>query len=303
MASPEVSVIMPVFNTSEELLRRSIRSVATQRDIPVELIICDDGSTPETWGLINQLGDNETFGGLPIYAIRHSRNKGPSAARNTALEYASGSKLVWLDSDDELAPDAIKNLWDISQDDTTKVALSACRVIGRSGQEYVNRSAPYVELIKKYMGSYENPLIQTIFTTQAMMVDKEAFKSIYGFPYFETIVCEQLPVSKHAEMHWMLGRFIMRFGALSLAATDDVCYVYHKQPHGASSDAVMLTARRWAMGQNILRFGPVDLETDPQIDIVPIGRSEQTGAQHFQIQTSTGPVVPVWHGKLGPYQL
>ena len=79
---PEISVILPVFN-SEEFVRKSIESVLVQTFEDFELIIVNDGSTDSSKDIIDSFKDDR------IRLINQS-NQGPGAARNNALKIAQG---------------------------------------------------------------------------------------------------------------------------------------------------------------------------------------------------------------------
>jgi glycosyltransferase involved in cell wall biosynthesis len=92
-----ISVILPVYNRAATL-RRCVGSVLAQTFTDWELIAVDDGSSDGSVGVL------EAFGEARIRVIRHERNRGPAAARNTAIEAARGEYLALIDSDDEWMP-------------------------------------------------------------------------------------------------------------------------------------------------------------------------------------------------------
>ena len=97
---PEISVILPVFN-SEEFIGKAIESVLAQTFEDFELIIVNDGSTDSSKDIIDSFSDDR------IRIINQS-NQGPGAARNNALKIAQGSYVMYLDSDDWFCPDALE---------------------------------------------------------------------------------------------------------------------------------------------------------------------------------------------------
>jgi glycosyltransferase involved in cell wall biosynthesis len=97
---PEVSIIIPAYNRCD-LLKRALRSVLGQTYGEWEAIVVDDGSTDETDAVRGEFPDAR------FRFIRHLANRGPAAARNTAIVAARGSILAFLDSDDEWAPDKL----------------------------------------------------------------------------------------------------------------------------------------------------------------------------------------------------
>ena len=99
MSEPRISVIVPVFNAGADL-ERALASVAAQRRDDVEVVIVDDGSNdPRTLAIL------EKAAGRPGISVHRTPNRGPSAARNLAIEHARGAYVLPLDADDYLAPD------------------------------------------------------------------------------------------------------------------------------------------------------------------------------------------------------
>jgi glycosyltransferase involved in cell wall biosynthesis len=93
---PLVSVIMPVFNGALTIAD-ALASVRAQQDCSFEVIVCDDGSTDTTLSVLQSL-DNT---GLKVIS---QTNRGPSAARNHALQHATGDYIACLDADDLWLP-------------------------------------------------------------------------------------------------------------------------------------------------------------------------------------------------------
>jgi len=92
-----VSVIMPTFNR-EHLISRAVGSVLNQTFRDFELIIVDDGSRDNSGEVIREFNDSR------INYIRHEKNRGVAAARNTGIKAARGEYVAFLDSDDEWRP-------------------------------------------------------------------------------------------------------------------------------------------------------------------------------------------------------
>src|SRR5438552_16330121 len=90
-----VSVVVPAHDRAH-VIERALRSVAEQRDCaPAELIVVDDGSTDRTAEVAQAHGAR---------VLRHDRNRGVSAARNTGARSASQPWVALLDRDDEWLP-------------------------------------------------------------------------------------------------------------------------------------------------------------------------------------------------------
>jgi len=101
---PLISIIMPVFDTDPEMLRRAIESVEAQVYPNWELCLADDCSTrADTKAEIEKL--SVPGGKIKMKAL--SQNAGIAGASNVAIGLAEGEFIALLDHDDELAPDAL----------------------------------------------------------------------------------------------------------------------------------------------------------------------------------------------------
>lgn len=90
-----VSVLIPTFN-SARWVGEALDSVRRQTDTGHELIVADNGSTDDTLSIVRETA--------PEARVVHAAQRGPSSARNAALEVARGEFIQFLDSDDLLDP-------------------------------------------------------------------------------------------------------------------------------------------------------------------------------------------------------
>lgn len=104
---PTVSIIIPTYNRAH-LIERAIESVLHQTYQDFELIIIDDGSTDNTDDIINKFQKKDDR----IIYLKHDRNKGGSAARNTGIKASRGEYIAFLDSDDEWLPEKLEKQMD-----------------------------------------------------------------------------------------------------------------------------------------------------------------------------------------------
>ncbi len=100
---PTFSIVITAFDREREI-SRAIRSCLIQDSADFEVLVVDDGSTDNTYGVAAGIRDPR------LRLIRHSSNRGNNAARNTGALAANGEWIIFLDSDDELAPDALKTI-------------------------------------------------------------------------------------------------------------------------------------------------------------------------------------------------
>lgn len=109
-----VSVVIP-FYKGASTIARTIDSVHNQTVRPAEIVIVDDGS-PET--LPSGLERS-----VPLRVVRHERNRGIPAARNTGLAAACGEWVAFIDQDDEWRPWKLEEQWKIVAKETEERRL------------------------------------------------------------------------------------------------------------------------------------------------------------------------------------
>jgi hypothetical protein len=95
---PTVSVVIPCHN-AEKWIARSIQSVLDQRNIDVEIIVIDDGSTDKSLDIIKSFDARISW--------KTGQNQGGCRARNCGLELATGEFIIFLDADDYIEPDSL----------------------------------------------------------------------------------------------------------------------------------------------------------------------------------------------------
>lgn len=102
MEKEKISIIIPVYNTKPEFLKRCIQSIIQQNYSNLEIIVVDDGSTnAET--LECMVSFEETDERLHII---HQENQGASVARKQGVDVTTGDFLMFVDSDDIIHKEA-----------------------------------------------------------------------------------------------------------------------------------------------------------------------------------------------------
>jgi glycosyltransferase involved in cell wall biosynthesis len=95
----EISVIIPTYNRAL-YLGEALASAFAQSLPPLEVIVCDDGSTDGTGTLVKEF--------QPAVRYLRGEHRGVSAARNMGIEMAQGLYIAFLDSDDTWLPDKLE---------------------------------------------------------------------------------------------------------------------------------------------------------------------------------------------------
>lgn len=117
---PLVTIVIPVKN-EEENIRRCVQSCIDSTHSPKEIIVVNDGSTDETPRILDLMHKE-----CPMLNIIHlSKSIGKKKAIETATEIAKGEIYVFMDSDCNMANDAVENAVKIFMSDRTIGAVTA----------------------------------------------------------------------------------------------------------------------------------------------------------------------------------
>ena len=111
----EISIVIPLLNEAESLpeLTQWIARVLVARGLSYEVLLIDDGSTDDSWGVIEALAaEDDTLRG-----IRFNRNYGKSAALNVGFEAARGRVVCTIDAVLQDSPEELPELYRMITED------------------------------------------------------------------------------------------------------------------------------------------------------------------------------------------
>ena len=110
-----ISIVVPSFNESESLpeLCSWIDKVMQENSFSYEIVIADDGSTDNSWEVIQQLSKTNSC----IKGIKFRRNYGKSAALNIAFAKVQGDVVITMDADLQDSPEEITELYRLIKED------------------------------------------------------------------------------------------------------------------------------------------------------------------------------------------
>ena len=112
----KVSVITPTYNR-EKLISKCIDSFIHQTLEDIELIIIDDGSTDNTSKVISEYKDSR------IKYVKRE-NHGIGSSRNYGIDMSQGEYIVFVDSDDYLATDALEKMYNKAKEENLDIVVS-----------------------------------------------------------------------------------------------------------------------------------------------------------------------------------
>lgn len=99
---PEISVLIPVYNTEEKYLRECVESILNQTFTNFELIILNDGSSNNVEEIIKSYDDKR------ILYYKNEKTEGITKSRNKLISLASGKYIAIQDHDDISFPDRLE---------------------------------------------------------------------------------------------------------------------------------------------------------------------------------------------------
>ncbi|WP_172825495.1 glycosyltransferase [Geobacter sp. DSM 9736] len=137
-APPLVSVIVPTYNRPH-LLPEALRSILDQKYSNIEIIVVNDAGE-DVERLVSSISPD-------IVYLRHDRNKGLAAARNTGIRHARGKYIAYLDDDDLFYPDHVGTLVEFLERNNSQVAYTdsqrSYQILRDGRYEVVKREPAY----------------------------------------------------------------------------------------------------------------------------------------------------------------
>lgn len=121
----KVSVIVPVYNV-ESYIDRCVESILAQSFADFELILVDDGSPDNCGAICDSYAESDSR-----VRVIHQSNGGLSAARNAGIDWAFANSdsewIMFVDSDDWIAPETLELLYQANMQNGTDV--SSCNFV------------------------------------------------------------------------------------------------------------------------------------------------------------------------------
>ncbi len=222
---PKVSVIVPIYRT-EATLQRTIDSLRAQSLQDFEGILVDDGS-PDGAGAIA----DAAAAADPRFRVIHQENRGLAEARKSGQRVATGVYHMHLDSDDTLAPDGLRVMYDFAiTEDLDVVYTGFTRIIGDKRFEIAPRESHSVikprEMIDLMLDQEFRYIAGMCFAKHELWHDLDEI-----FPSSEVrLPSEDIPVNFH---------LVLRSQRLGLM--EEKVYEYYYNPQSLSSTGAFYT--------------------------------------------------------------
>jgi glycosyltransferase involved in cell wall biosynthesis len=166
--APRVSVIIPSFNAAA-YVGEAVESALASKDVTVEVIVVDDGSTDGTLRVLEGFGSR-------VRSVKQDRG-GPYRARNLGAQMARGEWLALLDADDDWRPEKLAAQLALADEGTDLVYTDRLN-FGDYGRTTERQS----DSVKLWEGDIFEPLLMGNFITlSSVILRKRAFEMLDGF--------------------------------------------------------------------------------------------------------------------------
>jgi glycosyltransferase involved in cell wall biosynthesis len=245
--NPQISVVVPVYNV-QAFLEPCLASIAAQKMDDFEVWMVDDGSTDGSSGILKAWEGKDSR-----FHVVTRKNGGLSAARNTGLEHCQGRYVAFIDSDDVIAADMLKDLWQAAEQSGSGIAVSDMEYFDDSGRVSFSDGGRFTCTSMKQTPS----LILINNSACNKLYRRELFRTI-RFPegkYYEDLatipmlLCE---ASRVVKVNEPLYRYRQRCGSIAHSANPKIFEIYdavdgiiaYLKDHGyAETDPVLQEAR------------------------------------------------------------
>lgn len=179
----KISVIIPTYNRSNRI-SRAIRSVLAQTFKDFEIIIVDDASNDNTEEIVKAFNDAR------IKYIRHQKNCGAAASRNTGIKMAKGDFIAFLDDDDEWIPEKLEKQIKIFQENESILGVVYCG--------YVRIDEETQKIIDDWYPTNKGNVFKAVLSfgwmaTPSLLIKKECFEKCGLFD-------EQLKIAEDGDL-------------------------------------------------------------------------------------------------------
>lgn len=155
--NPKVSILIPVYN-AEKYVEKCLQSVFCQTYQDLEVIVIDDATPDNSMSFVNTMAQQITSENISLRIIHHETNKGIAETRNELLENATGDYLLFVDSDDYIAKDAVEQLVDRAV--RTGADLIRCNYIAvKNRTETIVRIPPFKDkehLLRRHIAAWDS---------------------------------------------------------------------------------------------------------------------------------------------------
>ena len=128
MDSAKVSVIIPAYN-NETYIEKCLQSVTEQSYENLEILVINDGSSDQTEELIREAQQQDKR--IQLFT---QKNSGVSVSRNRGINTATGDYLTFVDADDYIGKDYIRDLVNLAEEKDADMVICGLKMVDEQGK-------------------------------------------------------------------------------------------------------------------------------------------------------------------------
>lgn len=188
---PKVSVILPIYNVAP-YLEETFNSLINQSLKEIEIIAVNDGSTDNSEEIIRKFQEQDSR----IVSFCQE-NQGQSAARNLALQHATGQYIYMMDSDDLLNdPEALQVCYDYAEKNMADFIFFDGESFSEDGVKRASWNFKRTHLVEEDKQCCGEDLLNQVLDTQThncvvwLLFIRKSFLDHIGLRFYEGIIHE-----------------------------------------------------------------------------------------------------------------
>lgn len=216
----KVTIVVPIYN-ADRYLDNCIKNLKAQTYENLEIILVDDGSTDDSGKKCDDFARDDDR-----IRVIHQPNGGPSLARNTGMEKATGDFILFYDADDDIVPNLVE--------DNVKLAIQNDADVVMFGFWYHNMDTGVRRdniLGRSFVGNADEFFDDYLLLT----IDHEVFNAPWNKLYKRSFLeknglhfCTEVPIYEDAAFN-----SIMLQHAEKIVVNDQMYYVYYVRSAGS----------------------------------------------------------------------
>ena len=162
MTDQLVTVIVPVYN-AERYLEQGVDSLLSQTHKNIEIILVDDFSTDSSWSICQKYSREYKD---RVRVFKNKRNYGgPLRGRELGVKMASGQWITFMDCDDYVEPNYVKNLLETTRNGKYDIAVTGHQRLFDDGRKEKFRWNDYFQTTRKRLAEFYNHFLTNNFWT------------------------------------------------------------------------------------------------------------------------------------------
>jgi glycosyltransferase involved in cell wall biosynthesis len=186
----KVSVILPVYNV-EPYLDEALTSLTSQTLDDIEIIAINDGSTDNSEQILKQYQER-----CPFFSYYNQQNQGQSAARNHGLQHAQGDYIYFMDSDDKVDTDMLRQCYEYAEQTQADFILFDGDKMMEEGAHPVAWNYKRTHLLEEHKRYDGETLLRLMLDTQKhncvvwLLFIRKSYLDSIGLRFYEGIIHE-----------------------------------------------------------------------------------------------------------------